>query len=121
MNRGMIKTTAAAKQRKTEKKEKIVKKAQNEKPYTMQIHESLERIREGKLSDISLFELSIRDNMSIEVFRELKRRIELIRNHLNINLETAKLKVIKSSQAAALEIVNNLLESPQETYRRLRS
>jgi len=115
MNRGMVKTTAAAKKHKTEKKGKTVNKIPEEKPYTMQIHESLERIREAKISDMSLFELSISGNMSIEVFRELKRRIELIHKHMNICLNTTKVKVFKSSQAAALEIVNSLLKSPQQS------
>jgi len=123
MNRGMIKTTAAAaKQRKTESKRKTVNKISEGKPYTMQIHESLEHIREAKLSDMGLFELSIRGNMSIEVFREIKRRIEIIRHHLIMNIENANSrKLIKSSRAEALEIINTLLESPQVTYERLRS
>jgi hypothetical protein len=86
-SRKKIKTAAAAKQHKTE------------------------------LSDMGLFELSVHALMPENVFKELKRRIELIRKHLNICLETTNVKVFKSSQATALEIVNSLLENPRKTRR----
>jgi len=108
------KAAVIVKQRKTEKKCKTLKKSPIKKLYTMEINKSIERIAEGKLSEMGLFELSIHAVMPLDVYHELKRRIELIRNHLNINLKTAKLKVIKSSQTAALEIVNSLLKNQQQ-------
>jgi len=109
MNHGMIKTAAAAKKH---KKKTPVKKTQ-----TMEIHESIERIAEGNLSDMGLFELSIHALMPTDVFRELKRRIERIQKHLNICQKTTSVKVYTQSQSAALDIVNNLLKSPQKTRR----
>jgi hypothetical protein len=107
------KNAAAVKQHKTGRK--TAEKAPGKKPYTMEIHESLERIREGELSGMGLLELSIRAFMPEDVFKELKRRIELIQKHLNICLETTNVKVFKSSQTAALEVVNSLLKNPQKT------
>jgi len=101
--------TAAAKK----KKKKILKKI----PYTMKIHESIERISNGKLSDMGLFELSIHALMPCDVYHELQRRIKLIQKHLNICLNTTSVKVFKSSQATALEIVNSLLNNPQVSRR----
>jgi hypothetical protein len=86
-SRKKLNTTAAAKQHKTE------------------------------LSDMGLFELSIHALMPGDVFKELKRRIELIQKHLNICLETTNVKVFKSSQTMALEVVNSLLKNPQKTRR----
>jgi len=80
------------------------KKAKEELPYTMQIHKSLEHIREGKLSDMGLFELSMRALMPDDVFREIKRRLELVKTFL----EGGKPK-------KALDIVKYLLANPQET------
>jgi hypothetical protein len=53
-----------------------------------------------ELSDMGLFELSIHALMPEDVFKELKRRIELIQKHFT-----------------ALEVVNSLLKNPQETRR----
>jgi hypothetical protein len=103
------KTAAAARKN----KKKIPKK----NPYTMKIHESIERIANGKLSDMGLFELSIHALMPCDVYHELQRRIKLIQKHLNKYLNTTSVKVLKSSQAAALEVVNSLLKSSQETRR----
>jgi len=94
-----------------------IKIDKEEKPYLMKIHESLERIREGELSEMGLFELSIHALMPSDVFRELKRRIELIHKHLNKCLETTNVKVFKSSQVSALGVVNSLLKNSQETRR----
>jgi len=83
---------------------KITKKVKEELPYTMKIHKSLEHIREGKLSDMGLFELSIRGSIECDVFREIKRRIELVKTFLENN-EPKK----------ALAVVEYLLAYPQET------
>ena len=92
--------------RKTTAAKKYKKKAPVKKAYTMEIHESIERIANGKLSEMGLFELSIHALMPTDVYRELKKRIELIQTLLR------KTKIID-----ALEIVNNLLKSPQKTRR----
>jgi hypothetical protein len=83
---------------------KTPKKAPQEKAYTMKIYESLERIRNGKLSDMGLFELSIHSLMPSDVHRELKKRLELIQWLLERN-----------SPSEALCVVKSLLANPQET------
>jgi len=92
MNHGMIKTAAA-------------KKHTKETP-TIEIHESIKRIAEGELSRMGLFELSIESLMPTDVYHELKKRIELIQTLLR-----------KNNFKQALEIVNDLLKSPQKTRR----
>jgi hypothetical protein len=62
--------------------------------------------REVKLSDMGLFELSIHSLMPEDVFKELINRIKLIQTLLN-----------KGCLESALETVNGLLKSPQETRR----
>ena len=62
--------------------DRYAKKSPDKKPLTMEIHESLERIRDGKLSEMGLFELSIRGNMSCEVLNELRKRARLIKMSL---------------------------------------
>jgi len=97
MNHGMIKTATAKKHK---------KKTPVKKTRTMDIHKSIERIAEGELSDMGLFELSIKALMPTDVFHELKRRIELIKTLLK-----------KNNLKQALEVVNDLLKSPQKTRR----
>jgi len=87
-------------------KRKIAKKVPEQKPYTMKIHESLERIRDGELSDMGLFELSIRALMPCDVFKEIRRRIELTRSLLE-----------EGKPDAALVVIKSLLRNPQETRR----
>jgi hypothetical protein len=77
-------------------------KCPDKKPYTMEIHESLERIRESKLCDMTLFELSIRALMPNDVFKELKGRIQRIQRMIE-----------SGNPKLALVVVNELLGSPQ--------
>jgi hypothetical protein len=84
-------------------KQEQKKKDSNKKPHTMEIHESLERIRENELCDMTLFELSIRALMPDDVYKELKKRLELIQGLLKID-----------APKTALNAVNKLLASPQE-------
>jgi hypothetical protein len=63
---------------------------------------------EVKLSDMGLFELSIHALMPEDVFKELINRIKLIQTLLN-----------KGRLESALETVNGLLKSPQETRRQI--
>jgi len=86
---------------------KTAKKAEEKKPYAMRIHESLERIRESELTELGLFELSIRGLLPGDVFREIKRRLELIRTFLKAG-EPDK----------ALHVAEHFLASPQEAIRR---
>jgi len=79
------------------------KTAKKPKPYTMQIYESLEHIRKGKWSDMGLFELSIRALMPSEVFREIRKRLELARIFLKDGMPDN-----------ALIVVESLLASPQK-------
>jgi hypothetical protein len=72
----------------------------------MPIHESIERINNAELSDMNLFELSMRSLMPNDAYHELKRRIELIQSLLK-----------KCKLLTALEVVNSLLNNPQETRR----
>jgi hypothetical protein len=83
---------------------KNAKKNQNKKPYTMEIHESLERIRESKLSDLGLFELSIRGLIPCDVFREIKRRLELVKTFLE-----------GGEPGKALDVVKHFFAYPQKT------
>jgi len=75
-----------------------------EEPYTMKIHKSLERIRNCELPDMGLFELSIHSLMPCDVYREIKRRLELVKTFLEAN-EINK----------ALAVVEYLLANPQKT------
>jgi hypothetical protein len=61
----------------------------------MKIHESLEHIREVKLSDMGLFELSIHGLIPTDVFKEIKRRLELIKTFLEGNEPDKALYVVK--------------------------
>jgi len=98
MNHGVIKTAATAK--------KHTKKTPVKKTQIIKIHESIKRIAEGELSRMGLFELSIESLMPTDVYHELKKRIELIQTLLR-----------KNNFKQALEIVNDLLKSPQKTRR----
>jgi len=84
-----------------------MKKTKEKKPHTMRIHDSLERIRESELTELGLFELSIRGLIPSDVFREIKRRLELIRTFLKAG-----------EPDNALFIVEHFLASPQEAIRR---
>jgi len=101
--------------RKTAAAKKNKKKAFVKKTRTNEINKSIERIVNGKLSDMGLFELSIHALMPTDVFHELKKRIEYIQAHLNICQETTKIKIYKSSLDKALNTVNGLLKNPQKT------
>jgi hypothetical protein len=90
-----VKSTSCIKKEVRPAAGKTSKKSPNKKPYTMEIHESLERIREGKLSDMGLFELSIRGLIPCDVFREIKRRLELIKTFLEGNEPDKALYVAK--------------------------
>jgi hypothetical protein len=72
----------------------------------MKIHESLERIRKGKLTDMCLFELSIRSPMQTDVYREIRNRLMLAQASLEVG-----------DAKAAKAIVDKLLEGPQERGR----
>jgi len=80
------------------------RKAAKKKPRTVEIYDN--RIKKDDLSGMGLFELSIEAVMTTEVFRELKRRLELIRAYLEVG-----------ESGPALDIVNSLLKNPQETRR----
>jgi len=85
-------------------KRNAAEEAKEEEPYTMQIHKSLERIRESKLTELGLFELSICALMPDDVFREIKKRLELARTFLRAG-----------EPDNALYVVERLLANPQET------
>jgi hypothetical protein len=73
------------------------------KPHPMEIHKSLERIKETKLADMGLFELSIHSLMPSDVFGELRNRLMLAQ---------ASLKV--GDARAAKVIIDGLLAGPQK-------
>jgi hypothetical protein len=84
---------------------KAAKKAPQKKPYTMEIHESLERIAESELSDLGLLDLSIRALMPCEIYRELKKRLERIESLLE-----------NGAPGTALVFLMDLLASPQKRH-----
>jgi hypothetical protein len=83
---------------------KMAKKNQEEESFTMKIHKSLEHIRESKLSDLGLFELSIRGLIPCDVFREIKKLLELVKTFLE-----------GGEPVKALDVVKHLLAYPQKT------
>jgi len=101
-----IKIDYNLKKERTSAAKKNKKKTAVKKTQTNKIQKSIDAIAEGKLSNMGLFELSIESIMPTEVFRELKRRIELIRTLLK-----------KKNFKQALEVVDDLLKSPQKTRR----
>jgi len=107
-NRKKGKTTAA-------KKHKNIKKPLNKKPLTMEIHESLERIANGKLSEMGLFELSIKGCMSTSVLRELERRIKIIQTSLKECQNSYTFEAVIFQVTKMSKIVDGLLKKPQET------
>jgi hypothetical protein len=84
------------------KKGKAIKPA-GKKPPLMEIHESLERIREKELCDMNLFELSIHSLMQTDTFREIRNRLKLVQASLEIG-----------DTKAAKIIINGLVGPPPE-------
>jgi len=75
------------------------------------------REKKGKLSDMGLFELSIMALMPDDVFKELKKRIELIREMLGKCQNMYKFETVIFQVVATIKVVDSLLKNPQETRR----